>query len=82
MQHAHLSRCSGDLLLQFRAPPPYLACLDQGGSGSYNSHWEYELFQGDLMTPTKPADGSTQSFSRLTLALLQDTGWCVIKGWG
>ena len=54
--------------------------LDQGGSGSYNSHWEYELFQGDLMTPTKPADGSPQRFSRLTLALLQDTGWCALEG--
>lgn len=48
---------------------------DQGGSGSRDSHWEYELFQGDIMTPTKNADASDSRFSRLTLALLEDTGW-------
>ena len=31
--------------------------------------------QGDLMTPTPPADASYQRISRMTLALLADTGW-------
>ena len=33
--------------------------------------------QGDIMTATPPADASYQRLSRLTLALLADTGWCV-----
>jgi len=41
------------------------------------------------MTPTKPSDGGFQRLSRLTLALLQDTGWYAVEftesaflGWG
>ena len=30
------------------------------------------------MTATPPADASYQRLSRLTLALLADTGWCVL----
>ena len=52
------------------------APLEDGGSGSMRySHWEYELFQGELMTAVPPADGSYQRISRLTLALLLDSGW-------
>ncbi|KAG1677604.1 hypothetical protein FOA52_014502 [Chlamydomonas sp. UWO 241] len=61
---------------QFGCPSLAGAILeDQGGSGSMNSHWEHELFQGDIMTPTAPADGGQRRISRVTLALVEDSGW-------
>lgn len=45
---------------------------DQGGEGTALTHWEKRVFENEAMTGTH-----TQSpvFSRITLALLEDTGW-------
>lgn len=46
---------------------------DQGGDGTAFTHWEKRVFQNEAMTGTvhtaKPA------YTRLTLALLEDSGW-------
>eukprot|EP00955_Chlamydomonas_euryale_P068355 360102-Chlamydomonas_euryale.AAC.10 len=33
------------------------------------------LVQGDIMTPQPPLDASERRVSRITLALMEDTGW-------
>ncbi|XP_032242043.1 leishmanolysin-like peptidase isoform X2 [Nematostella vectensis] len=45
---------------------------NQGGTGTELTHWEKRLFENEAMTGTY-----TQNpvFSRLTLALMEDTGW-------
>jgi leishmanolysin-like peptidase len=48
---------------------------NQGGQEAANNHWEFELFQGELMTAAPPVDRSYQRISMLTLSLLVDTGW-------
>ncbi|KNC54016.1 uncharacterized protein AMSG_09673 [Thecamonas trahens ATCC 50062] len=44
----------------------------QGGLGTARSHWEKRVFWNELMTGTSSADPRV---SRITLALLQDSGW-------
>lgn len=50
---------------------------NEGGQGSANAHWEYRLFQGELMVATNlfAAHGKPATMSRVTLAFMQDTGW-------
>ena len=45
---------------------------DQGGEGTALTHWEKRILENEAMTGTH-----TQSpvFSRITLALLEDSGW-------
>ncbi|KAL1130168.1 hypothetical protein AAG570_013106 [Ranatra chinensis] len=45
---------------------------DQGGEGTALTHWEKRVFENEAMTGTH-----TQNpvYSRLTLALMEDTGW-------
>ncbi|XP_055699747.1 leishmanolysin-like peptidase isoform X1 [Phlebotomus papatasi] len=45
---------------------------DQGGEGTALTHWEKRIFENEAMTGTH-----TQSpvFSRITLALMEDSGW-------
>ncbi|KAF6217234.1 hypothetical protein GE061_001588 [Apolygus lucorum] len=45
---------------------------DQGGEGTVLTHWEKRVFENEAMTGTH-----TQNpvYSRLTLALMEDTGW-------
>ncbi|XP_071451528.1 leishmanolysin-like peptidase [Hetaerina americana] len=45
---------------------------DQGGDGTELTHWEKRVFEDEAMTGTQTQEGS---FSRLTLALMEDTGW-------
>ncbi|KAG1654089.1 hypothetical protein FOA52_007450 [Chlamydomonas sp. UWO 241] len=63
---------------QFGCPGLQGAMLeDNGGDGSAGSHWEYELFQGDIMMATASADASFSRLSKVSLALLEDMGWYV-----
>ena len=49
-------------------------CLeDQGGDGTALTHWEKRIFQNEAMTGT--VHSSAPVYSRLTLALLEDSGW-------
>ncbi|EPB80257.1 hypothetical protein ANCCEY_00659 [Ancylostoma ceylanicum] len=45
---------------------------NQGGDGTALTHWEKRVFENEAMTGTH-----TQNpvYSRLTLALLEDSGW-------
>lgn len=45
---------------------------DQGGDGTALTHWEKRVMENEAMTGTH-----TQSpvFSRITLALMEDSGW-------
>jgi leishmanolysin-like peptidase len=45
---------------------------DQGGEGTALTHWEKRILENEAMTGTH-----TQSpvFSRITLALMEDSGW-------
>ncbi|KAG8229044.1 hypothetical protein J437_LFUL007599 [Ladona fulva] len=45
---------------------------DQGGDGTELTHWEKRVFEDEAMTGLQTQKGS---FSRLTLALMEDTGW-------
>jgi len=45
---------------------------NQGGSGSYGSHFERRIFYNEMMTPSRIKD---RRLSLFTLALLQGTGW-------
>jgi len=46
---------------------------DQGGDGTALTHWEKRIFQNEAMTGT--VHTSQPVYSRLTLALLEDSGW-------
>jgi len=46
---------------------------DQGGDGTALTHWEKRIFQDEAMTGT--VHTKNPSYSRLTFALLEDTGW-------
>ena len=46
---------------------------DQGGDGTALTHWEKRIFQNEAMTGT--VHSSAPVYSRLTLALLEDSGW-------
>lgn len=52
---------------------------NEGSEGSAGSHWEYNLFQGEVMVASTifAADGSPPALSNLTLSYLEDTGWYV-----
>ncbi|XP_073966787.1 leishmanolysin-like peptidase, invadolysin isoform X3 [Choristoneura fumiferana] len=45
---------------------------DQGGDGTALTHWEKRLFENEAMTGTHTQNSV---FSRLTFALMEDTGW-------
>lgn len=47
---------------------------DQGADGTSMTHWEKRLFENEAMTGTHTQNSI---YSRLTLAVLQDTGWYV-----
>ncbi|KAI0215683.1 Leishmanolysin-like peptidase [Lamellibrachia satsuma] len=47
---------------------------DQGSSGTADSHWEKRVFWNEAMTGILRAVDRA-SFSRITLAFLEDTGW-------
>ncbi len=46
---------------------------DQGGDGTALTHWEKRLFQNEAMTGT--VHTQNPAYSRLTFALLEDSGW-------
>lgn len=46
---------------------------DQGGDGTALTHWEKRIFQDEAMTGT--VHTKDPAYSRLTFALLEDTGW-------
>ncbi|KAF5836425.1 hypothetical protein DUNSADRAFT_5931 [Dunaliella salina] len=50
---------------------------DEGGVGSANAHWEFTHFQGDLMLASTRSSvaGEPPRISRITMALMEDTGW-------
>jgi len=48
---------------------------DQGGDGTALTHWEKRLFQNEAMTGTVHTDSPV--YSRITLALLEDSGWYI-----
>ncbi|KAF6250762.1 hypothetical protein COO60DRAFT_749723 [Scenedesmus sp. NREL 46B-D3] len=56
---------------------PGAALENEGGSGSALAHWEYKWFQGEVMVATNlyDANGGEGTLSRITLALMQDSGW-------
>ncbi|XP_050676870.1 leishmanolysin-like peptidase [Leptidea sinapis] len=45
---------------------------DQGGDGTALTHWEKRLFENEAMTGTHTQNSV---FSRITFAMLEDTGW-------
>lgn len=47
---------------------------DQGFDGTSMTHWEKRLFENEAMTGTHTQNSV---YSRLTLAVLQDTGWYI-----
>ncbi|KAL6745426.1 hypothetical protein V8C86DRAFT_1252337 [Haematococcus lacustris] len=55
---------------------------DEGGEGSANSHWEYTHYQGEVTVASTmfAASGEPPRLSRLTLALLEDSGW-YLENW-
>ena len=46
---------------------------DQGGDGTAFTHWEKRIFQNEAMTGTVHTENPV--YSRLTFALLEDSGW-------
>ncbi|KXZ43308.1 hypothetical protein GPECTOR_95g697 [Gonium pectorale] len=52
---------------------------EDGSAGSVGSHWEYTLYQGEVMVASTifAADGSPPTLSNMTLSYLEDTGWYV-----
>ena len=47
----------------------------QGGDGTSLTHWEKRLFQNEAMTGTVHTQYPV--YSRLTFALMEDTGWYI-----
>ncbi|KAH9632040.1 hypothetical protein HF086_009009, partial [Spodoptera exigua] len=45
---------------------------DQGGDGTALTHWEKRIFENEAMTGTHTQNSV---FSRITFALMEDTGW-------
>ncbi|XP_012548294.1 leishmanolysin-like peptidase isoform X1 [Bombyx mori] len=45
---------------------------DQGGDGTAMTHWEKRVFENEAMTGTHTQNSV---FSRITLAMMEDTGW-------
>ena len=50
---------------------------DDGGDGSAATHWEERIFDGELMDASS-AQGGKAVLTDLTLAFLEDTGWCAV----
>ena len=50
---------------------------NEGGSGTQWSHWEESLFYDEIMTGLSSGAGRSV-LSNLTLALMEDSGWCVL----
>jgi len=48
---------------------------DQGGDGTALTHWEKRLFQNEAMTGT--VHTAKPVYTRLTFALMEDTGWYI-----
>ena len=48
---------------------------DQGGDGTSFTHWEKRIFQNEAMTGT--VHTAKPVYTRLTLALLEDSGWYI-----
>jgi len=48
---------------------------DQGGDGTAFTHWEKRIFQNEAMTGTVHTDHPV--YSRITLAMLEDSGWYI-----
>lgn len=46
---------------------------DQGGEGTALTHWEKRVFQNEAMTGTVHTKNPV--YSRITFALLEDSGW-------
>lgn len=66
-------RVKAEVRKHFRCPKLEGAEIEnQGGTGTEFTHWEKRLFENEAMTGTY-----TQNpvFSRITLALMEDTGW-------
>ena len=66
-------RVKAEVRKHFRCPDLEGAEIEnQGGAGTELTHWEKRLFENEAMTGTY-----TQNpvFSRITLALMEDTGW-------
>ena len=62
----------------FNCPNLYGAKLeDEGFRGTVGSHWDSRWFQGEIMDGATDGTISQNAFSRLTMALLEDTGWYV-----
>ena len=51
-----------------------LLLLSQGGKNHAMTHWEKRIFHNEAMTGT---DSTNPVFSRITLALLEDSGWYI-----
>ena len=49
---------------------------NQGGEGTALAHWEKRLFENEAMTGVFTQNAA---FSRVTLALMQDTGWYIVN---
>ena len=54
---------------------------NQGGDGTVLSHWEKRVLRGDIMVGSIDGYfdgymGQMQVISKVTMALLQDSGWC------
>ena len=48
---------------------------DGGGGGTAGSHFEKRIFMNEFMTGTA---SKSPIFSAITLALFEDSGWCVV----
>ena len=51
-----------------------LLLLSKGGKNHAMTHWEKRIFHNEAMTGT---DSTNPVFSRITLALLEDSGWYI-----
>jgi leishmanolysin len=50
---------------------------DEGFRGTVGSHWDSRWFQGEIMDGATDGSSSQNVFSSITMAVLEDTGWCV-----
>lgn len=57
---------------------PGVPLEDDLGGGSAGSHWDQRVLEGEIMDPVAGIDTfvGRHVISNITLALLQDTGWC------
>lgn len=66
---------SGKVQLIKMAKVPFnkKSLFPQGGDGTALTHWEKRIFQDEAMTGT--VHTKDPAYSRITFALLEDTGW-------